>query len=59
MVDRWYYKTRTPARGDIAIFINREGLYLMKRVIARGGETIEGRNGFILIDAKPIPEPPT
>lgn len=57
MVDRWYYREKTPGRGDIIIFINKDGIYLMKRVIALGGDTIEGRQGKILIDGKPLQEP--
>jgi signal peptidase I len=57
MADRWYYHKRPPCRRDIIIFINRENLYIMKRVIAVGGETIEGKEGKILIDGKPLQEP--
>jgi signal peptidase I len=57
LVDRWYYKTNVPIRGDIVIFMNREGIYLMKRVIALGGETIRSTDGHIFIDDQPITEP--
>lgn len=57
MVDRWHYRQNQPSDGDIVAFTNAEGIYLLKRVIARGGETIEGRNGEIFIDGKQILEP--
>ncbi|HEY4679586.1 MAG TPA: signal peptidase I [Candidatus Angelobacter sp.] len=57
MVDTWYYRTNTPARGDLAIFLDPRGLYLLKRIIARGGETIRSSNGVIFIDDVPISEP--
>jgi signal peptidase I len=57
MVDRWYYRSNAPARGDIVIYLNKEGYYLIKRVIARGGETIRSENGIISIDDQLIPEP--
>lgn len=57
MVDRWYYETHAPIRGDIVVNINPDGIYLMKRVIALGGETIQSADGQIFIDDKPITEP--
>jgi signal peptidase I len=57
MVDRWYYRANSPARGDIVLYLNKEGFYVIKRVIARGGETIRGSNGIIFIDDIPISEP--
>lgn len=57
MVDRWYYRGNAPARGDIVIYLNKEGFYLIKRVIARGGETIRSSKGIIFIDDIPISEP--
>ena len=53
MVDRWYYRGNAPARGDIVIYLNKEGYYLIKRVIARGGDTIRSSNGIIFIDDIP------
>ena len=57
IVDRWYYKTHVPVRGDIVVYMNREGFYLIKRVIALGGESILSINGHIFIDGQPINEP--
>ena len=57
MVDLWYYRKTNPARGDLVVFRNRQGIYLIKRVIAGPGETIEGRDGAIVIDGRTIDEP--
>lgn len=57
MVDRWYYRGHSPARGDIIVYLNKEGFYIMKRVIARGGETIRSSNGTVFVDDIPISEP--
>lgn len=56
MVDRWYYKKNVPVRGDIVVYMNRDGIYFVKRVIARGGETIRSTDGHIFIDDQPITE---
>ena len=57
MVDRWYYRGHSPARGDIVIYLNKEGYYVIKRVIARDGETIRSSNGIVFVDDIPILEP--
>jgi signal peptidase I len=56
-VDRWHYRSNTPAHGDIVIYLNKEGIYVIKRVIARGGETIRSSNGIIFINGQLISEP--
>ena len=57
MVDRWRYHSRVPQHGDVAIYVNGEGIYLMKRVIALGGETIEIKSGQVSVNGKPLNEP--
>jgi signal peptidase I len=57
IVDRRYYDKTTPKHGDIVVYLNPDGFYIMKRLIAMPGETIQGRNGVIFIDGKPISEP--
>ena len=56
-VDRRYYQNHSPARGDTVVFMNPQNFYIIKRVIARGGETIEGRDGKIFVDGTVISEP--
>ena len=56
IINRLSYKFGEPERGDIVSFIypdDGETLYL-KRVMGLPGETIEGKNGVIYIDGKPL-----
>lgn len=57
MVDRWYYRKKAPEDGDIIIYTNSEGFYLMKRVIAQGEEKISSRNGEVFVNGKLVSEP--
>ena len=57
IVDRWHYHSRAPQHGDIAVYVNGEGTYLLKRIIALGGETIEIRSGQVSVNGKPLDEP--
>ena len=45
------------AESDIAILANREGMFVIKRIIALGGETIEGREGKIFLNGRLLSEP--
>ena len=56
-VDRRYYQKHTPVDGEVAILVNPEGLFAIKRIIASGGETIEGRDGVIFVNGKQLTEP--
>ncbi|HEX7287494.1 MAG TPA: signal peptidase I [Candidatus Angelobacter sp.] len=56
IVDLRYYQSREPAPGDIIIF-RKNGLFIAKRVIAVGGNTIEGRDGEVLINGQKLIEP--
>lgn len=57
LVDRWYYEKHPVRDGDIAIMLNGEGLYVIKRIMASGGETIEGRNGKVFVNGTLVKEP--
>ncbi len=50
----WFHE---PQRGDIVIvhYPGRQGRFV-KRIIAFGGETISIRQGYVLIDGKPLDE---
>jgi signal peptidase I len=56
IVDLRYYKNREPAPGDIIIF-RKNGLFFTKRLIAVGGNTIEGRDGEVLVNGRKLNEP--
>jgi signal peptidase I len=63
LVNKLSYKLHDVHRGDIVVFKAPEGAAtaqvkdLIKRVVGLPGETIEGRNGSIFIDGKPLDEP--
>ncbi len=50
----WFHE---PQRGDIVIvhYPNREGRFV-KRIIAFGGETVSIKDGYVLINGKPLDE---
>ncbi|HLP75766.1 MAG TPA: signal peptidase I, partial [Candidatus Paceibacterota bacterium] len=58
MVNRLAYLRAEPQRGDVvAIRYAGEHRLLMKRILALPGETIEFRNGKVLINGEILPEP--
>jgi signal peptidase I len=56
-VDRSAYLNRTPGRGDLIIFAKKDQPDLIKRVVGLPGETIEVRDGKVLINETAIDEP--
>jgi signal peptidase I len=56
VADVWFYDSRSPNRKDVIIFKDK-GLFVVKRVIAVGGDTIAGRNGSVLLNGQPLDEP--
>jgi signal peptidase I len=56
LADHWYYRSRTPKRGDIVLY-RRDGVTYVKRVIATGGNTIEGKAGAVFVDGGLLSEP--
>ena len=63
LVNKLSYKLHDVHRGDIVVFKAPPGAAtaqvkdLIKRVVGLPGETIEGRNGSIFINSKPLDEP--
>ncbi|WP_181160011.1 signal peptidase I [Sandaracinobacter neustonicus] len=41
--------------GDVIAFVGPDGRDYVKRMIARGGETVELRNGLVLLNGVPLP----
>ena len=56
VVDRWYFRHTNPKVGDVVAF-RHQGIYLLKRVIATVGSTIEGTNDRVQVDGKTLDEP--
>jgi signal peptidase I len=63
LVNKLSYKLHDVHRGDIIVFTAPPGAAtaqvkdLIKRAVGLPGETIEGRNGSIFINGKPLDEP--
>ena len=58
IINRIAYAVSKPKRGDIIAFYfpdDEETVYL-KRIIALPGETVEGKNGNVLVDGEPVEE---
>jgi signal peptidase I len=57
IVDRRYYEKNPPRDGDIAILMNPQGQFVIKRIVALGGETIAGHDGKVFLNGKLLNEP--
>ncbi len=55
LVNRLEYKWHPPERGDVIVFHLPEGARI-KRILGLPGETIEIRQGQVLVNGKPVPE---
>ena len=56
VVDTRYYNSHSPQRSDVIVF-HRGNLFVIKRVIGTGGETIAAENMEVLGDGQVIGEP--
>lgn len=58
IIEKISYHLQDPHRGDIIVIEQADEPYpLIKRVVALSGETIEVREGLVLIDGQPLAEP--
>lgn len=59
LVNKFIYAFKEPERGDIMVFKYPEDPKkdFIKRLIAKGGETVEIRGGNVYIDGKIVEEP--
>lgn len=60
LVNKFIYRFKEPERGDLIVFrfSNNVKKDFIKRVIARGGESVKIAEGNILINGKIIADPP-
>src|ERR1700722_6356884 len=56
VADMRYYRSRSPEHQDVIIF-DRDGTFFVKRVIATGGDTIQGNAGNVSVNGRTIIEP--
>jgi signal peptidase I len=56
MVDLKAYRHSKPKAHDVLIF-RKDRTFFMKRVLAVGGDTIEGKDGMILVNHQQLEEP--
>ena len=55
VVDVRQYRTRAPQRRDIAVFY-KGNLFHVKRIVALGGDSIQGREGTVFVNGTPLRE---
>lgn len=56
VVDTRYYRSHSPARQDLIVF-TKDNLYIVKRVVAIGGDSVKGIDGIILVNGASVDEP--
>lgn len=54
VTDAGYYRDRVPGRGDVIVF-RHGGLFIVKRVIAVSGDSIEGTPESIILNGHALP----
>jgi signal peptidase I len=52
--DLRYYNNHTPQRGEVVLLKRPNGMLLVKRIAALGGDVVEGREGRIFVNGKPF-----
>lgn len=59
LVNKFVYRFSSPERGDIVVFTSpdADGIDLIKRVVAVGGQTVELREGTVYVDGQALDEP--
>lgn len=57
LTDRLSYVIGKPQRFDIVVFEREDGKKNVKRVIGLPGETVQIKNGIVLIDGEPLKAP--
>lgn len=58
LVDLLTPRLRAPARGEIVYFKDEKSTWIMKRVIGLPGESVEIKDGRIVVDGRVLAQPP-
>jgi signal peptidase I len=53
-VDPRYYNHHTPQRGDVVVLKAPNGLLIVKRIAALGGDVVEGKEGRVFVNGEPF-----
>ncbi len=59
LIDRFIYKVGKPKAGDVIVFLpngNEKSHYYIKRVVAAGGDTVQIKDGALLVNGEPADE---
>jgi signal peptidase I len=56
IADLTYYRESKPKPSAIVV-IQRGGTFLIKRVVASGGDTVGGKDSLVLVNGHPLSEP--
>ena len=56
VVDARAFRSHHPQHQDVIVFY-REGTFFLKRVIGVAGDTVEGRDGTVILNGHPLVEP--
>jgi signal peptidase I len=56
VVDTKCYRRRNPMWPDVIVLL-RNGTFYVKRIIAVGGHSVEGKDGVVYVDQRPLDEP--
>jgi signal peptidase I len=56
IADLRQYRNSRPKRRDVVLF-SKDGTFFIKRVVAVGGDTIEGKDGTIFVNGQRLNEP--
>ena len=56
VADMRYYHSRRPERREVIIFL-KDGAFLVKRVVAASGDSIQGQNNVVFVNGKQQDEP--
>ena len=53
----WKFAARSPARGEVIVFVHpKEGIDLIKRVVAVAGDTVELKDDVVYVNGQPVAE---